>query len=410
MKSLLTLWCVLLLTQTAAAQLRLPSLPQLPSLPALPEPRAVLAPEALQGLRARSIDTLLRRHAGVLERDANGEPALRGELLVIAPSAALLDAARAAGYTLRSDDTLPGIDTRLVVLAAPPGLTTAAALEQLRAIDPQARIDLHHVYTPSGTAAAVPAPAELPTQAWRVGLIDSGVDGTHPALRRVQLAQHGCGGAVKPALHGTAVASLLAGRARSLAGSAPGAALYAADVYCGPGPGGSVAAVADALGWLARERVAVINISLVGPANRALQAVVEAMLARGHVLVAAVGNDGPAAPPLYPAAYAGVVGVTGVDRAQRVLPEAGRGPQVMFAARGAELMAAVPGGGETAARGTSFAAPLVAGLLARRIAEPDAARALAVVNTLAEQATDLGAAGRDDVYGLGLVGAAGPSH
>lgn len=408
MKPLFTLWCVLLLTQTAVAQLRLPSLPSLPSLPALPEPRAVLAPQALQGLRARTIGALLRRHASVLERDANGEPALRGELLVVAPSAALLDAARAAGYTLRSDDTLPGIDTRLVVLAAPPGIATAAALEQLLAIDPQARIDLHHIYTPSGTASAVPAlPTEPPAPAWRVGLIDSGVDGAHPALRRVQLAQHGCGGAVKPALHGTAVASLLAGRTLTLAGSAPGARLYAADVYCGPGPGGSVVAVADALGWFARERVAVINISLVGPANRALQAVVEAMLARGHVLVAAVGNDGPAAPPLFPAAYAGVVGVTGVDRAQRVLPEAGRGPQVMFSARGSELLAAVPGGGETAARGTSFAAPLVAGLLARHIAEPDPARALAAVNTLAGQAIDLGAAGRDDVYGLGLVGAAG---
>ena len=36
------------------------------------------------------------------------------------------------------------------------------------------------------------------------------------------------------------------------------------------------------------------------------------------MLVAAVGNDGPFAPPLYPAPYAGVVGVTGVSLEQHV--------------------------------------------------------------------------------------------
>ena len=48
--------------------------------------------------------------------------------------------------------------------------------------------------------------------------------------------------------------------------------------------------------------------------------------------MAAVGNDGPAAPPLYPAAYAGVVGVSGITPARRALPEAAQGPQVMFTA------------------------------------------------------------------------------
>src|SRR5256885_5630000 len=49
------------------------------------------------------------------------------------------------------------------------------------------------------------------------------------------------------------------------------------------------------------------------------------VLARGHLVVAAVGNDGPAAPPLYPAAWPGVVGVTAVDARQQVLGEALRG-------------------------------------------------------------------------------------
>ena len=59
----------------------------------------------------------------------------------------------------------------------------------------------------------------------------------------------------------------MVGRSADFHGAAPGAQLYAADVYCGQAAGGSVTAVADALSWLARERVAVINVSLVGPAN-----------------------------------------------------------------------------------------------------------------------------------------------
>jgi subtilisin family serine protease len=105
------------------------------------------------------------------------------------------------------------------------------------------------------------------------------------------------------------------------------------------------------------------------------------MVARGHLLVAAVGNDGPAAPPLYPASYPGVVGVTGVDRQGRPLPEAAQGPQVMFAAPGSQMVSAAPGRPPyRQVRGTSFAAPLVAALLSTRLPQPDrqgAAQAIA---------------------------------
>ena len=159
---------------------------------------------------------------------------------------------------------------------------------------------------------------------------------------------------------------------------------------------------------MAREKVPVINVSLVGPPNRLLERAVKAVLARGHLVVAAVGNDGPAAPPLFPAAYSGVLGVTGVGGSGRVLPEAAQGPQVAFAAPGAELAVARAGGRDYAvARGTSFAAPVVAGLLAQSLALPDPAAAARAVTELQQRAADLGAPGRDDVYGWGLVDWAG---
>ena len=82
------------------------------------------------------------------------------------------------------------------------------------------------------------------------------------------------------------------------------------------------------------------------------------------MIVAAVGNDGPAAPPQYPASYAGVVAVTGVDAKGKALTEAGRARHLDFAAPGADLAAALPGRGYSSVRGTSFAAPLAAARLA----------------------------------------------
>ena len=62
-----------------------------------------------------------------------------------------------------------------------------------------------------------------------------------------------------------------------------------------------------------------------------------------------------------------------------------------------------PGGGYVVARGTSFAAPLVAGLLAETLQAPDRNAAAAALARVADAAQDLGAPGRDPVYGLGLV-------
>jgi subtilisin family serine protease len=200
------------------------------------------------------------------------------------------------------------------------------------------------------------------------------------------------------------VASLIAGESGQFRGAAGHATLYAADVYCGVPSGGSVDAIVSALGWMARERVPVVNLSLVGPPNTLLENVTRLMMTHGHLLVAAVGNDGPAAKPLYPAAYPGVIGVTGVDDKRRVLLDACRGPQVDFAAPGSDMVAAAQGGTFSAVRGTSFAAPIVSALLATRLSAPDGAGAAEAARRLAASALDLGSRGRDDTYGDGLVG------
>jgi subtilisin family serine protease len=401
----------------ARAQLGLPRLPNLPrELPRLPGGATVplAAPvQMVQALRADTVRSLLRDHAGVLEADPAGEPMRRQELVVLSPPRMALEAALAQGFVLLREQPLQGLDLMQVVLRAPPGMGTADALARLRTIDAALDADFNHLYTRSGDtrsgeggAAAVATATIAPpaTAQRRVGLIDSGVDRSHAALRGVDVRTWGCDAQPPvPTPHGTAVASLLVGRDSAFSGTAPGAQLHAADIWCGQPTGGALEQLAAALAWMARERVAVVNVSLVGPNNRVLDRAVRALIDKGHLVVAAVGNDGPAAPPLYPASYAGVVGVTGVTTSRRVLPEAAQGAQVLVAAPGAELAVARPGGGYAVARGTSFAAPLVAGLLAEQLSSPDRGAAAAALARVVDAAQDLGTPGRDTVFGLGLV-------
>jgi subtilisin family serine protease len=420
MRKILLLFGALAVATSATAQLRLPSLGLPSSLGALnglqlPARQLVdrLDLPDLRKLRQEQVSQLLRRYPDRLEADPHGEPALRGEILGWNPGAAALEAARAMGLRVVSEERFDELGQTLVVLRVPEGAVTAQVLEQLRAIDPDGRYDFNHIYTGSGGMGGA-APVDTGRRAEpqvggsvKVGLVDSGVDVAHRALRVAAVHTSGCSGTAHPSAHGTAVAALMVGRDGRFRGAAPGAQLYAADVYCGDDPaGGSAERIAGALAWLAREQVGVINLSLVGPANRTLEAVVGAMVKRGHLLVAAVGNDGPAAPPLYPASYPGVVGVTGVGRNGEPLPEAARGPQVLFAAPGNNMVSASPGDhAYRPVRGTSFAAPIVAGLLAPALARPDAARAREAVDALAHRASGVDASTISNTLGHGIVGA-----
>ena len=420
---LIALGCIAV-TVGAAAQIGLPSL-HLPSLPTtgLTAPigqtaagAAGLGTGALTSLRRTAGDELIRHNRQLIEADPNGEPILRGRLLALDLRAAALERIVAAGFVRVSGQTPEDPDSRIDVLSVPQGMSTQRALRQLRRLEPGALFDYDHIYGGSASSAAADNPmagtADTAPAASgdgerqhdvRVGLIDGGVQVTHGAFHGASIVASGCDGRSVPSAHGTAIASLLIGDAAPFHGAAPGAQLYAADVYCGQPTGGAVDAIAAALGWMHANQIAVINISLVGPDNLILRQVVERMIARGYIVVAAVGNDGPAAPPLYPAAYPGVVGVTGVDGHRHVLIEAERGPQVEFAAPGADMEAASDPAGYSIVRGTSFAAPLVAGLLAPRLLAPDQEGARVAIASLAREAIHMGASGRDATYGLGVV-------
>jgi subtilisin family serine protease len=414
---------ILAMTMVAAAataQVRLPAIP-LPALPPQTLPQTLdqvqsQSLDRLSALRHLEIGRLIRGNPRIVDADPSGEPVVRSEILGLAPTDAALVHARSLGFIVDREQTIGAMNFRMTVFRTPPGMSTKKALRTLREADPSGSYDYNHIYSGGGAAGGAPSRAlgesteptgqDAPAQSRvRIGLLDSGVDATHPVFRDSLIRAWGCDNHAVPAAHGTAVASLLVGRSEVFHGVHPDAELYAADVYCGRPTGGAVDTLVAAFGWMVQERVPVINVSLVGPKNAMLERVIADLIAAGYIVVAAVGNDGPAAPPLYPASYQHVVGVTAVDAHRQVLVEAAHGPQVMFASPGADLAAAGSNHGYAAVRGTSFAAPFVAALLAPGLTAPNPADAAAAIDALAKTAVDLGPPGRDLTYGFGLVGA-----
>ena len=403
-------------TAQLVPQVQVPGV-QVPALPVDPALRGV--GDSLRSLpsRAARSQRLFEQNRNELDRDPRGDLVVRAEVVAIDITDPALKRALEDDFLVKRTQELPDLGVKVTILQTPEGWSARRGLKRLRKLDPEGTYDFNHVYFDSGAlhgAATTPAAGadEPPAGAARVriGIIDGGVDGAHVSLRESVVHRFGCGGEFVPSEHGTAVGSLLAGSAANFHGAAPRAELFAADVYCGRPTGGSVDSVAAAFGWMARERVAVVNVSLVGPRNALLERVVKSLVDRGHLIVAAVGNDGPASPPLFPAAYDGVLGVTAVDGKHKVLLEACRGKHLDLAAPGADFSAAAQANPDqfVAVRGTSFAAPLVAGLLARELSAPDAATRDRAIAALTARAEDLGTRGRDDTYGAGLVGAGLP--
>jgi len=362
--------------------------------------RATGIVERLARSRLGRLDALVRQNPQALEYDARGDPAVKGELIVLDAPAAGLQTATAAGFTVVDQGEIEGLGLRTTTLRAPTGLSLARAEKQLARLMPSAAIQSNPIYEPSGAAtgggrlAAAPSPTG-PGAA--IGMIDGGL-AAHPALPPGIVQRGFAEGAPMAGDHGTAIASILVGRG-AVRGVSPQSRLLVADIYGRDPRGGNALAIARALGWLNGSGAAVINFSLAGPPNILLARAVAATDKRGVLMVAAVGNDGAAAPPAFPASYPQVIAVTGVDARRRALIEAGKASHLDFAAPGADLLAAKATGGLGKVRGTSFAAPFVTARLARLAAggTPSRARAVALLSGEASK----GGAAR--LYGRGII-------
>ena len=370
---------------------------QLP--PGLERARAVV-PEKLSLPQKERASNLARTRPDSYELDRAGALVVRGQVLATGLAEGQIAAIRQAGFSVDRQEDLPDLGLSMAIISRP-GVGSDDLLRRLRRIAPRATFAPNHVLFGSGRPAA-PVPAPFPPEpsaadsgrGARVGLIDAGVSARvdSPRVRIVRRAF--LPGAEQAELHGTAVATLLA--------APPGpVTIYAAGIFTETRAGSSDLLV-RALGWLASERVPVINISMVGPPNPVVALAVAALVRKGFAIVAPVGNDGAAARPLFPASYPGVIAVSAAGNDGRLLPEASRVDRVDFVARGIDEVAD-PSGQQTTVRGTSFAAPVVSRRLAGLLSAPDPRAVQTAVGALARRARKF--AGDRRWTGNGLIGA-----
>ena len=234
----------------------------------------------------------------------------------------------------------------------------------------------------------------------RIGMIDTSIAQNHQALKHIAIDQQSFlpGALPTTQAHGTSVASLLADNMR------PGSQLYNASVFYtrnSISQGATLLSLIDGLNYLVAQHVDAINLSLAGPENPVLAKVIEKISEQGVQIIAAVGNEGPASPPLFPAAYPSTIAVTAVDSNHAIYRWANQGNYVDFAAKGVSVEVAHPDGTISRETGTSMATPFVSARYACLFrASSNQAQALV---TLREQTIDAGAPGRDPVFGVGIL-------
>jgi hypothetical protein len=176
------------------------------------------------------------------------------------------------------------------------------------------------------------------------------------------------------------------------------------------------------------QRADIINLSLSGTNYSFLeQDIYDAVRAEGVIVVAAGGNNA-SSQPVYPAAYDGVLAVSGVDINEQQAHYSNFGSYIDLAAPGGDISVDLNGDGNgdgvlsTAAsvdlignlsygysylEGTSMAAAHASGVIALMKAvnptlTPDVLDELLVSGSITQ---DLGGPGRDDLYGYGLIDA-----
>ena len=325
------------------------------------------------------------------------------------------------GYLFDRVSELSGLGFLLAEVAAPASFDLSATRAGIYEVigGQQADVDLNHLYTAGvpdpqndeqplvGLAPRelLPPPTDLSGLSLRIGIIDSSIDQRHSAFSNSSITtQRFVDNDSPPNAHGTAIASIIASNDPQALGLAPSAKIYAAEVFDHneqQGEFASTVSLIKALSWLMTQDVSVINISLAGPSNRLLETALTRVRERGVLAIAAAGNGGPMAQPMYPAAYPEVVAVTATDDRGRAFRLANRGEYVDIAAPGVNIRHAQAGGGFAASSGTSYAVPFVT-VAAARLLQSTAEPAL-MLDALYASARDIGAPGRDQIYGYGQL-------
>src|SRR6266481_4365087 len=236
-----------------------------------------------------------------------------------------------------------------------------------------------------------------------IAVIDSGIDVKHPELAgAIADSFDALGSKAGAHVHGTGIAGAIVAHAR-LKGSAPAARILAIRAF-GVAPNGAESTsfvILKGLDYAAANGAQIVNMSFAGPKDALIERGIAATAAKGIVMVAAAGNAGPKSPPLYPAANANVIAVSATDAQDKLFAASNRGGHIAVAAPGVDIFLPAPDEKYQMTSGTSFSAAYVSGLAALMLERNPALKPGEVRAILMKTARDLGAPGRDDLFGAG---------
>ncbi|HWH33561.1 MAG TPA: S8 family serine peptidase [Egibacteraceae bacterium] len=245
----------------------------------------------------------------------------------------------------------------------------------------------------------------------KVAVVDTGVDAAHPDLAGVVLSGYdaftpGGDGRNDANGHGTHVAGIVAavsGNGIGVEGLARSAKILPVKVLQDDGSGYS-SDVAEGILWAIANGATVVNLSLGSPnTSSSVDAAIEQAIQKGVVVVAASGNEGAKGNPvMWPAALPEVVSVGAIDSTDQRASFSGHGDWLDLVAPGVQI-ASTMSGEYMYSSGTSMAAPFVSATAALVRTRYPSLTPPQLADHLLATAEDLGPAGEDPEYGVGLV-------
>ncbi|KIY23880.1 S8 family peptidase [Mesobacillus subterraneus] len=269
-------------------------------------------------------------------------------------------------------------------------------------------------------------PAKVPTTLTgagvKVAIIDTGIDPNHPDLT-VKDGTCTLDDSVSPNAcsksyldengHGTHVAGIIAAKNNEIGivGVAPNAELFAVKALDGNGEG-TTSTIMAGVDWAIRKGVDIINMSLTTPyPDTGIKAMVDEANANGIMVIAAAGNEGSFSGSgdsvEYPAKFPSVIAVASTNSDNRRALTSATGQEIELAAPGEGIYSTFPtslvSSGYATRSGTSMATPFVAGMAALYKEKYPSYTNDQIRSLLQKNAKDLGLAGRDPLYGFGLV-------
>jgi len=340
----------------------------------------------------------------------------QGEVVVVDPPSGFVEKVRTNGFYVIEQTRLDNLGIEIIRLSTPSGMDVKEAIRVLAKQFPGVTVDANTRFDPS--AGREDANARI-MGGWQslapdcgknlvLGMIDSGIDLNHPALKGQKIEYrefYKPDRRPAPPDHGTGVAAMLVGRAE-WGGLVPGAQLYAANMFELNEEGkkvGSAIGLIKSMDWMASKKVDAVNMSVAGGDNKVVRKALDIAKKQNLLLIAAVGNWGRSDKPAYPAAYGEVIAVTALKGGELIYSHANTGNYVDFAAPGVGIWVATPGGGGEIQSGTSYATPFITAIAAVLRKSGRAESPAAFKQLLTKVTKDLGKPGKDEVFGTGAV-------